>query len=145
MNASLKRAVEHGQCACETGITLLSMLVLFLVALAIAGLRHSTENMLNDRSRAVHRLDAPLAYETSSFSWCGAPLAYETPQVGLRGIVSSQPRCRPEGDCAGNDAPFAYETTEAFEITGLYNSILTSSCRAPLAYETDKINILISF
>jgi len=121
------------------------MLVLFLVALAIAGLRHSTENMLNDRSRAVHRLDAPLADETSSFSWCGAPLAYETPQVGLRGVVLLQPRHRLEGDSAGNDAPLAYKTTEAFRIRGLYDSILTSSCRAPLAYETDKISILTVF
>src|SRR4051812_10437776 len=119
-----------------------SMLVLFLIALAIAGLRHSTENMLNDRSRTVHRLDAPLAYETSSFSWCGAPLTYETPQADLRGVVPSQPRRRPEGGSAGNDAPLAYETTEAFRIRGLYGSILTTSCRAPLAYETDEINIL---
>jgi hypothetical protein len=56
------------------------MLALFLVALAIAGLRHSTENMLNDRSLTVHRLNAPLAYETLSFFWCDAPLAYETSQ-----------------------------------------------------------------
>jgi hypothetical protein len=119
------------------------MLVLFLVALAIAGLRHSTENMLNDRSRTVHRLNAPLAYETSSFCWCGAPLAYETPQGGLRGVVPSQPRRRPEGDSAGNNAPFAYETIQAFRIRGLYDSTLMSSCRAPLAYETGKINMLI--
>jgi hypothetical protein len=99
--------------------------------------------MLNDRSRAVHRFDAPLAYETSSFSWCGAPLAYETQQVGLRGVVPSQPRRRLEGDSAGNDAPLAYETTEAFRIRGLYDSTLMSSCRAPLAYETGKINMLI--
>jgi hypothetical protein len=99
--------------------------------------------MLNDRSRTVHRLDAPLGYETSSFSWYGAPFAYETSQTGLRGVVPSQPRHQPEGDSAGNDAPFAYETIEAFRIRGLYDSTLMSSCRAPLAYETGKINMLI--
>src|SRR3954467_11094472 len=104
-----------------------SMLVLFLSALAIAGLRHSTENMLNDRSRTVHRLNAPLAYETSSFCREGAPLAYETPQGGPRCGVPSPAARRPEGDSAGNNSAFAYETIQASRNGGTHDSTLRSS------------------